>query len=107
MDKGSDFFKEVMEVYEVTNELDEDQTEIASFWDCNPYVVNVQGHVMFATKKITPGGHWVGITKLACRQEGKNIMESAEAYMFATISLADAFISCWDEKYRSSNFHNS
>ncbi len=102
MDKGSDFFKEVMEVYEVTNELDEEQTEIASFWDCNPYVVNVQGHVMFATKKITPGGHWVGITKLACRQEGKNIMESAEAYMFATIALADAFISCWDEKYRSS-----
>ncbi|MEM6765359.1 MAG: vanadium-dependent haloperoxidase [Bacteroidota bacterium] len=102
MNKGSDFFKEVMEVYEVTNELDEEQQEIASFWDCNPYVMNVQGHVMFATKKITPGGHWVGITKLSCRKENKNIMESAEAYVYATISLADAFISCWDEKYRSS-----
>ena len=28
-------------------------------------------------------------------------MQSLEAYTFTAIALADAFISCWDEKYRS------
>ena len=34
----------------------EEQRQIASFWDCNPFVMNVKGHVMFATKKISPEG---------------------------------------------------
>ena len=29
-------------------------------------------------------------------------MKTAEAYTLTSIALADAFISCWDEKYRSS-----
>lgn len=28
-------------------------------------------------------------------------MQSAEAYACVSVTLADAFISCWDEKYRS------
>ena len=28
-------------------------------------------------------------------------MQSLEAYTFTAIALSDAFISCWDEKYRS------
>jgi hypothetical protein len=56
---------------------------------------------MFATKKITPGGHWIGITDLACKKAGADMMESTEAYTLVSIALADAFISCWDEKYRS------
>ena len=99
--KNSTFYEEIMEVYEVTNNLDEEQAEIASFWDCNPYVMNVTGHVMFATKKITPGGHWIGITAIACRKAEANMMETVEAYAQTAIALADAFISCWDEKYRS------
>lgn len=99
--KGSDFYKEIMEVYEVGNNLTEEQSEIASFWDCNPYVMNVTGHVMFATKKITPGGHWIGIVETACKQENLGMMESVEAYALTSIALADGFISCWDEKYRS------
>jgi len=100
--KGSDFYKEIMEVYEVGNNLTEEQREIASFWDCNPYVMNVTGHVMAATKKITPGGHWIGIVKIAAQKAESDLMQSAEAYALASIALADGFISCWDEKYRSS-----
>lgn len=99
--KDDKFFKEVNEVYETGKNLTEEQTEIASFWDCNPYVMNVHGHVMFATKKITPGGHWMGITKIACLKNNSSIAESAEAYALTAIALADGFISCWDEKYRS------
>jgi len=98
---GSTFRQEVMEVYETVNNLTEEQTEIASFWDCNPYVQHQTGHVMFATKKITPGGHWMGIAGIATQSTDANIMESAATYASTAITLADAFISCWDEKYRS------
>lgn len=101
MAEESAFYREVMEVYEVGNNLTEDQRAIAQFWDCNPYVSHHQGHVMFATKKITPGGHWMGITAIACREAKADLMKSVESYTLVSISLADAFISCWDEKYRS------
>ena len=101
MDENSQFYEEVMEVYEVGRNLDEQQREIAKFWDCNPYVSHHQGHVMFATKKITPGGHWIGITEIATREAESDFMGTVEAYTLVSIALADAFISCWDEKYRS------
>lgn len=101
MDEESPFYKEVMEVYEVVKDIETEEKEIASFWDCNPYVMNVTGHVMFATKKITPGGHWMGITKIAAMKDNADLMKSSYAYAKTTIALADGFISCWDEKYRS------
>ena len=101
MQEGSDFYKEVMEVYETTNILTEEQIAIASFWDCNPYVSHVQGHVMFATKKITPGGHWMGITYIAAKKSNAGIMKASEAYALTSVSLADGFIACWDEKFKS------
>ena len=99
--KGSKFYKEAEEVYQMGKNLTEEQREIASFWDCNPFVMNVKGHVMFATKKISPGGHWMNITHVACKGAKKNVVESIEAYTLVAISLVDGFISCWDEKYRS------
>lgn len=101
LDEGSDFYKETMEVYETGVNLDEEQAEIASFWDCNPYVSHHQGHVMFATKKITPGGHWIGIAKIAAREANADMMKTIEAYALTSLALFDGFISCWDEKYRS------
>ncbi len=100
-DKSSRFYREANEVYEVGVNLSEEQAAIAAFWDCNPYVMNTRGHVMFAQKKITPGGHWIGITAIASRKHGADIMKTAEAYALVSIVLSDAFISSWDEKYRS------
>jgi hypothetical protein len=71
------------------------------FWDCNPYKMNVKGHVMFATKKITPGGHWMGIASIASAAAGKDWKGTVEALTLTAISLNEAFIACWDEKYRS------
>lgn len=81
--------------------LSNEQKEIAGFWDCNPFKMNVNGHVMYASKKISPGGHWMNITRLACQKAGASPVQSIEAYACLAITIADAFISCWDEKYRS------
>lgn len=101
MEKGSPFYEEVMEVYKVVKDVDKEKQEIASFWDCNPYVMNITGHVMFATKKITPGGHWMGIAKIASILDEADLMKSSYAYTKTSLALADGFIACWDEKYRS------
>ena len=101
MSKGSQFYKELMEVYNVSKDMDDEKKDIAKFWDCNPYVSHHKGHAMFATKKITPGGHWIGITKIAAEKSGSSFSETVNAYTRVSIALFDAFISCWDEKWRS------
>lgn len=100
-EKGSSFYSEALAVRDIGMQLTEEQKEIASFWDCNPFKMNVNGHVMFASKKISPGGHWMNITKLACEKVNADAQQSLQAYASLAIALADAFISCWDEKYRS------
>lgn len=106
LEKDSDFYKELKEVYDInlkiTAEGDtSEEVEIAKFWDCNPYASVSRGHLMFATKKISPGAHWMGITKIACRKTNSDFDRTIYAYTKASIAMADAFISCWDEKYRS------
>lgn len=99
--KGSPFYKQLMEVYDITKSLTEEQTNIAKFWDCNPYVSHHKGHAMFATKKITPGGHWIGITAVATRKAKSSFEDTINAYVNVSITLFDAFISCWDEKWET------
>jgi hypothetical protein len=99
--RTSEFFRQAQEVYEVGKKLTDREREIAAFWDCNPYVMHVRGHAMYATKKITPGGHWMGIVATASRKSQADIMKSAEAYARTAMAVADGFISAWDEKYRS------
>ena len=106
MEKDSKFFKELEEVFTVSNEItakgdSSEEVQIAQFWDCNPYVSVTRGHLMFATKKITPGAHWIGITKIACRKNEFNFNSTVSAYTKTSIGIFEAFISCWDEKYRS------
>ncbi len=100
-DSSSRFYKEALTVHDAGTNQTPEQNEIANFWDCNPFKVNVKGHVMYATKKISPNGHWVNITHLACDKVAATPIQSAEAYACLSIALADCFISCWDEKYRS------
>jgi len=107
LEKGTDFHKELMEVYTIGKKIqqkgnDSEEVEIAQFWDCNPYVSTHKGHLMFATKKITPGAHWIGICKIASKKVNADFDKTIFAYTKTSIAIADAFISCWDEKYRSS-----
>lgn len=99
--ESSPFYKEVLEVYNAVNQATEEHLAIAGFWDCNPYVMNQTGHVMYAVKKISPGGHWIGIAGIVSRKAGADMLQTTRAYALTSIALADGFISCWDEKYRS------
>lgn len=100
-DTNSLFYKDAYEVYSQVKRNTAEQIEVAKFWDCNPFTMNVRGHVMYATKKISPNGHWMNITRLACQKVNADIHQSAEAYAYLALTLADCFISCWEEKYRS------
>lgn len=100
-DTGSLFYRQAHEVYEAGNKLQAEQKAIANFWDCNPFALNTEGHLNFAVKKISPGGHWISIAGLASKQQGLDIADAAAAYTITSIALFDSFISCWDEKYRS------
>lgn len=104
--KGSAFYKELQEVYTISEEIrkkgdSSEEIAIAQFWDCNPYVSINKGHFMFAAKKITPGAHWIGICKIASKQTNADFEKTIFAYTKTSIAITDAFISCWDEKYRS------
>jgi len=98
---GSLFYEAAMDVYDAVNLKEDRYIDIASFWDCNPFVSHHKGHVMFGTKKISPGGHWMGITGIASRKSKFDPMETINTYTMMSIGLYDAFIICWDEKYRS------
>lgn len=100
-DPSSEFYRLAKEVYDAKINATDDHTAIAMFWDCNPYKMNVKGHVMFAEKKITPGGHWMGIASIASAAAGSDWKGTVEALALTGISLNEAFIACWDEKYRS------
>ncbi|MES3033543.1 MAG: vanadium-dependent haloperoxidase [Gemmatimonadota bacterium] len=99
--RSSPFWKEMTEVQQVGKNLSEEQRAIAAFWDCNPFVMHVQGHTMFATKKMSPGGHWMGIVGIASRKVNADMARASEAYARTAIALADGFLSVWAEKYVS------
>ena len=99
--KESPFFKEALTVYKTANNLSDSLKSIATFWDDNPFVMNHSGHAAYATKKMTPGGHWIAIAAKACRNTRANEVKTAQAFALTSVALLDGFISCWDEKYRS------
>jgi len=101
IDTASQFYKQVMEVYKQGNKNTPEEEAIANFWDCNPFKVNQRGHVMFAVKKISPGGHWINITRLVCQKANAGPVESAEAYALVAVTVNDCFIATWNEKYKS------
>ncbi len=100
-DTNSVYFEALKEVYDIGKNLTTEQRTIARYWDDNPFVMEHSGHLMFANKKITPGGHWMGIAAIAAKQSGADAVKTAQSYALTAIALYDAFISCWDEKYRS------
>ncbi|ASU33559.1 vanadium-dependent haloperoxidase [Mucilaginibacter xinganensis] len=101
-DKNSVYVKQYTDVYNTTKGLTKEQIVVAKFWDDNPFVIQHNGHLMFADKKITPGGHWIGITAIACKKTNANGVKTAQAYALTSIALYDAFICCWEVKYKYS-----
>jgi len=100
-DTTSNFYKQVREVYIIGRNLTDSQKTIARYWDDNPFVTEHSGHLMYGNKKITPVGHWMGITGIACKMRNLNEVETAQTYLITSLAIFDGFISCWKVKYET------
>lgn len=87
-DRDSPFYKEALEVYETVNTLTPEQRSIARFWSDDPML------------SPTPPGHWISIAMSVLDREHAGIDRMVEAQALLGITLADAFIGCWDQKFK-------
>lgn len=99
-DKNSDYYKQVVMIKEAVEHLTPEQKHMADFWDDNPFKLNVIGHVMYATKKFSPPGHWMSITGIAAKKANADFATTVYAYAKTSVALFDAFIECWNAKYK-------
>lgn len=100
--KNSAFFKFLLMNYKAgASDLTTEQRNIANFWDCNPFALQDNGHMMIGLKKISPGAHWLGITGIACTQAKTGFSKAMEIHTVVSAGLLDAFIACWEDKYRT------
>lgn len=97
--RNSAFYRMMLQNYRYN--LTSEQKSIAAYWDCNPFAVQDNGHLLVGLKKISPGAHWLSITGIACTQAGKSFNQSLQVFTLVAIGLYDGFICCWEEKYRS------
>lgn len=100
-EEGSDFYKLAKAVYDISKNSTLEQRTIAAFWDCNPFAINTSGHMSIGFKKMSPGGHWMNITSIVSNKAKLSFGKSLFLQSLVATTLMDAFISCWDEKYRS------
>lgn len=97
--KNSAFYALMRRNYD--EKLSEQKKQIAAFWDCNPFALEENGHLLVGMKKISPGAHWLGITGIACRTDRVSFARAITIHAAVAIGLMDGFIGCWDEKFRS------
>lgn len=99
--KTVEFLNECKRVFDVNKGLTKEQANIANYWDCNPFATETVGHLMYSVKKMSPGGHWIGITGIAIRQKKFSLVEALHTYSLVSIGLYDAFIATWNIKYKT------
>lgn len=99
-DKNSKYYQEVMAIKNAVDSLTPEQKHIAEFWDDNPFKMNVTGHVMYSSKKFSPGGHWMSVVGIAAQQSKADYPTTVYATAKTAIALFDAFIQCWYVKYK-------
>lgn len=85
-DPSSQFYTEMMEVYNIVQAADPEQLAIARFW-------------ADGGGTSTPPGHWLNVVNIILNSENANLAEAAEIYCKVGIAVNDAFISCWRSKY--------
>jgi hypothetical protein len=84
----SQFFLDAVEVYEVAKGLTGDQIEIARFWSDDP------------GSTPTPPGHSISILNQTVQADRIDLAGAAEAYLKVGVAVSDAFVTCWNTKYR-------
>ncbi len=97
--KKSPYYLAVKKIQDKVDSLTPEEAQIADFWDDNPFKLNVSGHLMFGTKKFSPGGHWMGIAGIAAIRSGADFNKTVCGFAITSIAVFDAFIQCWNFKY--------
>ena len=85
--RGSAFYNQAKEVATTTSSLSQSQKNIALWW-------------ADGGGTSTPPGHWRGIAGIMADKNNLGLGETAQMYAMLSVGMADAFISCWNEKYR-------
>jgi PAP2 superfamily len=86
-DKTSDFYKEALEVRDVTRALSLEHKAIARFWSDDPMM------------SPTPPGHWIAIALQVMTREKLSLRDSVDVLARLGVAIADGFIGCWQTKY--------
>jgi len=87
-DTASTFYKEAYFVYRTKNTLTAEQAAIANWWADGPVATP------------TPPGHWVAIANQMVTQKNLKLNRAVKLHALVGIAMADAFICCWDIKYK-------
>jgi len=89
-------YAQALLVYNTTgdegDELTQDQRDIGNYWADGLAAPSATG---------TPPGHWIAITCQVAGEQDLTLDVSAEAFARVGMALADAFVTCWEEKYTS------
>jgi membrane-associated phospholipid phosphatase len=87
-EKSSPFYREALEVYDLSRNLSAEQRAIARFWSDDPML------------SPTPPGHWISIALQILKRENASLERSVELLARLGVTLADSFIACWETKYQ-------
>ena len=87
--RASDFWKMGKELYDSVSNLTPEKKAIALFWADNPVATG------------TPGFHWISVINQMITKRQLRADQVVEAYALTSVAIADAFVGCWKEKYRS------
>jgi hypothetical protein len=86
-DKGSEFYKQALEVYETRRTLTQEQRDIARFWADD------------AMLTVTPPGHWISIAMQILAHENAGLAKSVDVLARVGLAVSDAFVGCWNTKF--------
>ena len=86
---GSEFWKMAKEFYDTVKAVTPEKRQTALFWADNPVATG------------TPAFHWISLVNQMVTRRGLSADAAAELYTLTSLAIADAFIGCWREKYRS------
>jgi hypothetical protein len=99
-DKESRCYKLMDSVYAKSKKLTPSEKAIALYWDDNPATTHSKGHTMYVEKKPTPLGHWLKIAGQNMKTKKLSSEQSAIIYTRVCVAAYDAFINCWNVKYK-------
>lgn len=86
---GAPFYNMVKDLYDVSQNLSDEQKVISHFWDDAPN-----------GKYVSAFGHWFSVLKQVMEKVDMQLLKGSRAYLLLGISMNDAIISCWKAKYQ-------